>query len=495
MRDLPRKTDPYVDFPDSLPPPNRRPWGSEEASEIRMRLPSIVLPTRPATTPLAAPALRRPHEYGSTPAMAATRPHVIAISTTNPEVAHSIQKLAAGASSGTSPLVVKTSDAVSFADVIVIDDVARIAELRAEARTDAAVVFVFTETAPTESVQAAHAAGAFACIRFPFVGQELLGIVKSAVDATTAKVRVADLAKQLDLQQHLASIGRMSSGLTHEIANPLSVAMGALQFIRQEVAHLIESERLLRTISTLPATEIERGLHAARAHLASTDHDRNELISAMDDTSTSYQRIEALLKNLRVLIGQGVVKVKTIDAGSIVRDVRRWAAEALRGVTVEEEGACGRASPASHREGSPRSGAGPLYVRADANLLGQIVLNLATNAALAAKTLSAPRVRFHVYASGPKDVVISIRDNGPGIPEDVQDKIFEPFFTTRRGRGGTGLGLSLSRELARQIGAEISFWSVLGRGTCFRVRLPRVDAPPRDSQIPLPLHRRPTPTK
>ena len=73
---------------------------------------------------------------------------------------------------------------------------------------------------------------------------------------------------------------------------------------------------------------------------------------------------------------------------------------------------------------------------------------------------------------------MSVRDNGPGIPETMHDKIFEPFFTTRRGRGGTGLGLALCREYARRMGAELSFWSVSGRGACFRVSMALDDARP-----------------
>jgi signal transduction histidine kinase len=80
-------------------------------------------------------------------------------------------------------------------------------------------------------------------------------------------------------------------------------------------------------------------------------------------------------------------------------------------------------------------------------------------------------VRFHVYRAG-VHVVVSVRDNGPGIPVELQDKIFEPFFTTRRGRGGTGLGLALCREYARRMGAVLSVWSAPGRGACFRVALP-----------------------
>jgi signal transduction histidine kinase len=103
-------------------------------------------------------------------------------------------------------------------------------------------------------------------------------------------------------------------------------------------------------------------------------------------------------------------------------------------------------------------------------MLGQLVLNLTTNAAQAARALPSPRVRYHVYPSAGR-VVLSVRDNGPGIAEHLHDKIFEPFFTTRRGRGGTGLGLALCREYARNMGASLTVWSAPGRGACFRISL------------------------
>ena len=373
-----------------------------------------------------------------------------ALVVSDPHIRHGIETGTAGAS-----LTLAGPETVSFADVILtdatkdVDDV--IAALRARARADAAVVYIFGGSAP-ECVSAAHAAGAFACIQFPFVGDELAGLIKSAVDATTAKLRIANLAKELDLQLHLASIGRMSAGLSHEIANPLAVAMGSLYFIRQEVARMTESERLLHVLSSAAHGEREQVCHVARMHLAAS-RGPSDLFSAMDDAQNSYQRIEALLTNLRVLIGQGNVKQHDVDLLDVVEDVRRWAAEPLHGVTVEVEG-------------------GSTWVRTDPSLLRQIVLNLATNAANAAKSLSAARVRFHVYSTIAGEAVLSVRDNGPGIADEMQEKIFEPFFTTRRGRGGTGLGLSLCRELARQIGAEISLWSAPGRGSCFRVSLP-----------------------
>ena len=138
---------------------------------------------------------------------------------------------------------------------------------------------------------------------------------------------------------------------------------------------------------------------------------------------------------------------------AVVHDARRWAAGELHGIAVQE------------------LIDGPFIARADQRLLGQIVLNLVTNAAHAARQLPSPRVRFHVYGS--EDIaILSVRDNGPGVPPEIRDKIFEPFFTTRRDQGGTGLGLALCREYAAQMQAQLTLWTAPGRGACFRIHMP-----------------------
>jgi two-component system C4-dicarboxylate transport sensor histidine kinase DctB len=156
---------------------------------------------------------------------------------------------------------------------------------------------------------------------------------------------------------------------------------------------------------------------------------------------------------MRDLVGRTrEVRREPIELLPLVTEVRKWLTQELRGVEVEVIGE-------------------PLVAVADRTLLGQLLHNLTSNAAHAAKSLSAPRIRLHVYSGGSR-VIVSVRDNGPGIPVELQERIFEPFFTTRRGNGGTGLGLALCREYALQMRAELSVWSLPGRGACFRVSLP-----------------------
>jgi signal transduction histidine kinase len=327
-------------------------------------------------------------------------------------------------------VAVSRTDDMSDAAVLIIDaqgDVReRLARVRRVARPDAAVI-VALERASAGDVATALSAGAYACLRPPVVREELLSFVASALDSRAAKVQAADLARKLDLETHLASIGRITAGLSHEIGTPLGAAMLCVEAIRTEVERLLEGR-----------PEAERS---------------ENLLGALDDAAIAHARLHGLLGAMRDLVRKKTsTKLERLDVFAAMQRTTKWLASELTGVEVEMIGEA-------------------LDARADATLLGQILHNLVANAAQAAKTLSSPRLRFHVYESGGR-VVASVRDNGPGIRADLHEKIFEPFFTTRRGNGGTGLGLALCREYALQMGAGLSFWSSPGRGTCFRVSLP-----------------------
>jgi signal transduction histidine kinase len=161
--------------------------------------------------------------------------------------------------------------------------------------------------------------------------------------------------------------------------------------------------------------------------------------------------LQTLLASLSPFLNAPTPELDDVRVADVVTAVIHRASEALRGIEVE-------------------SCIEPLTAVADAAMLEQIIFQLTSNAAQSAQSLPAARVRYHVYRSGDR-VVVSVRDNGPGVPAHARDKIFEPFFTTRRGEGATGMGLALCREYARRMGATFSAWSAPGRGACFRIGL------------------------
>lgn len=324
----------------------------------------------------------------------------------------------------------------------------QLVDLRRRARPDSAILMVLGSPSG-EAVAKAHKAGAFACLRAPLVQEELLGFVTSAHDSRAARVQAADLARKLDLEAHLASIGRISAGLSHEVSSPLGAAALNMDTVARECKRLVEA---LKWLVFSPEEELPQRLGAVREHIGSFESP-DGLAGAIDDTVAAHERLRALFGTMRDLVGRTrEVRREAIELLPLVAEVRKWLTQELRGVEVEVIGE-------------------PLVAMADRTLLGQLLHNLTSNAAYAAKSLSAPRIRLHVYSGGSR-VIVSVRDNGPGIPVDLQERIFEPFFTTRRGNGGTGLGLALCREYALQMRAELSVWSLPGRGACFRVSLP-----------------------
>lgn len=310
------------------------------------------------------------------------------------------------------------------------DAKAQIAEVRAAAPPDVAIVAVLA--APSTTCAVSLAAGAFACLHYPFEEEELQGVVARALDARAARVQAADLVRKLDLQSHLASIGRLSGALAHELANPLAAATS-----NTEVAAALLAE--IDTTSGLDVEGVQSRVREARAALA--------------DALSAHSVVRELLELTR-----GLARKKAPDLVPL---------EMVRAVETTLD----LLTPTQARPWIERMLARDVVVRGDALLIRQIVTNLVSNAVRAAESLPSPRVRVHLYRSGAWGVV-SVRDNGPGVAAEDQERIFEPFFTRNRDQGGLGLGLALCREYALQMKARLSLASIPGRGACFRLHVP-----------------------
>ncbi len=110
----------------------------------------------------------------------------------------------------------------------------------------------------------------------------------------------------------------------------------------------------------------------------------------------------------------------------------------------------------------------PLQALADETQLEMILLNLLKNATQALERAPGPAVRLIAAAEGNR-VLIDVADNGPGIEPEALEQIFIPFFTTKK--NGSGIGLSLSRQLMQQMGGQLTVSTQVGAGSTFRLTL------------------------
>ena len=110
---------------------------------------------------------------------------------------------------------------------------------------------------------------------------------------------------------------------------------------------------------------------------------------------------------------------------------------------------------------------GDLKVFADPNLMGQVLLNLMKNAFYALRGREDARITLSAEHGPTGKVLIRVRDNGPGIPPEIMNEIFVPFFTTKE--EGSGIGLSVSRQIMRMHGGNLKASSIEGKETVFTI--------------------------
>lgn len=232
--------------------------------------------------------------------------------------------------------------------------------------------------------------------------------------------------------ERLAELGAMTSGLAHEIKNPLSTIGLNVQLLREGVGDIPgdsdEKARLLRRLESL-GREVER----LRGILTDFLEYAGEL------------RLDAAPTDLHQVVGELI-------------DFFMPQAERQR-VRLRSDLA-----------------PGSLVAVVDAAHLKQALLNLMLNAVQAMAGLGDDRPRElivrtgHEGASDGASFVIHVIDTGPGIPAETLGRIFNPYFTTRS--GGTGLGLPTARRIVEAHGGRIEVHSEVGKGTDFSVVLP-----------------------
>ncbi|MGD8278456.1 MAG: ATP-binding protein [Gemmatimonadota bacterium] len=244
-----------------------------------------------------------------------------------------------------------------------------------------------------------------------------VGRVADAFNSMTASLE--ETLAELSRQQSLAAVGQFAASLAHEIRNPLTAIRVDLQRVQAgldpDSPLRKPHERALREIARLNET-VANALKRTRA----------------DGADTAAQVLD-------------------------VRESIRAAADAAAPTFAEAGATLAADLPDT-----------PLPVRGDPAGLEQLFLNLLQNAAQALRPGGRANVRARVEGDA---IVLTVSDDGAGIPEDLQQRVFDPLFSTRS--EGTGLGLTIARRIAEAHGGGVELESEPGAGTHVRVRLPR----------------------
>jgi signal transduction histidine kinase len=262
---------------------------------------------------------------------------------------------------------------------------------------------------------------------FDSVGEMTRGL---QADRAQMETRLAELRKahaaleatqaQLLVTEKLASVGKLAAGVAHEIGNPVSVLQGYVELMAHPAELSVE--------------------------------DRQRYLGAMQ---SSVERISSIIRDLLDFARPSEEAAPGCDVVAVVGHVAKLLAphkafkELRLVVTVPQA---------------------PLMAKAHAGRLEQVLVNLLFNAADASPRGGVARLEA---ARDGEQVVVSVEDEGPGIPPADRTRVFDPFYTTKEPGAGTGLGLAICHGIVTGYGGTIEVDPAPRRGARFEVRLPR----------------------
>ncbi len=279
----------------------------------------------------------------------------------------------------------------------------------------------------------------------------LLQKQKEKVEIALTKLKAAQ--SQLIQAEKMASLGELTAGIAHEIQNPLNFVNNFSE---------VSNELIDEMKQEFKKGDLDEGFAIA-----------DDIKQNLEKINHHGKRADAIVKGmLQHSRSSSGVKEPT-DINALTDEYLRLAYHGLR--------AKDKSFNATLKTDFDETIGKIDIIPQD---IGRVILNLITNAFYAVNerkqqqpdgyepTVSVSTELILPPPGGSRGVLISVKDNGAGIPQNIIDKIFQPFFTTKPTGQGTGLGLSLSYDIVKAHGGDLQVKTNLGEGSEFTVQLP-----------------------
>ncbi|WP_282135363.1 sensor histidine kinase [Seonamhaeicola maritimus] len=274
-----------------------------------------------------------------------------------------------------------------------------------------------------------------------------LEAAKQQVDK--ALIDLKQTQSQLIQSEKMASLGELTAGIAHEIQNPLNFVNNFSEVSKELLEEMLE--------------EMANGdMEEVKAIMV-------DLVQNLDKINHHGKRADAIVKGMLQHSRASGDKKEPTDIKALTDEYLRLAYHGLRAKDKSFNAVMETEYDTSIEK-----------IKVVPQDIGRVILNLITNAFYVVNEKKKASVHGEYEPTVgittkkiDNNIVISVADNGNGIPEHIKDKIFQPFFTTKPTGEGTGLGLSLSYDIVKAHGGQLKMETVSGRGSTFKIILPQ----------------------
>jgi len=291
----------------------------------------------------------------------------------------------------------------------------------------------------------------FSVIVYPLISDTFRGVV----------IRIEDITERVELEEmmiqteKMLSVGGLAAGMAHEINNPLAGIMGNIEVAKNRLTKDNSSNRQALEESGLTMEALSKYI------------EKRKIVKMLDLAHEGGERAAEIVRNMLNFAHKGEREVEAVSITDLVdRTIKLASADYdlkkkydFKHFLLKRD----------YTENLP-------LLRVEASKVQQVILNLIVNGAeaMSESPRDDERPTFWFIVKQEDDMIrIEIKDNGPGMPEDVRRRIFEPFFTTKGIGKGTGLGLSISYFIITEDHhGSMAVESAPGEGTSFIIRLP-----------------------